>query len=84
MIKNCYNKIKKFHKKYNKSYKKEFYMHFNDVHEIEDFRMSLLIRIANTKNDLQYLQNLNEECNKNIIKMYNNIMYLELLIKKIN
>lgn len=68
--------------RYKRSYHKAFYMNFNSVSNLCDYRMELQLQHFNCNRTLDNYYNELKKCNKQYILLTNNFVYYSLLLNK--
>lgn len=65
--------------KYKFSFKKCCYMLFDSVQDLEDYRLEIIYKQMDLTNEIKKLDEQLYECNRKVVLMYNNLVYLEIM-----
>lgn len=76
------NAISKYELLYRNSFKKHIYLKYKNIGDLCDYRINLTCKIIDYNNVKDSYVNYLNVCNETIVKMYNNLLYLEILFNK--
>lgn len=80
-----YKLVKKIHTLnllYKLSFKKKYYIKFKDIKDLQLHRQEIEDKIFNLNKKLDFQNTYLNKCNNNLTKMYNNLVYYEILFNK--